>query len=93
MPGFNGTGPMGMGPITGGGRGFCGIRGAGIAHPAYGFHHGGTYAFPEVYGYTPFNAQMSREQELELLRNEATALKRELETIEGRIGQLSADTK
>ncbi|MBN2106583.1 MAG: DUF5320 domain-containing protein, partial [Deltaproteobacteria bacterium] len=23
MPGFNGTGPMGMGPRTGGGRGFC----------------------------------------------------------------------
>lgn len=24
MPGFDGTGPMGMGPMTGGGRGFCG---------------------------------------------------------------------
>jgi len=23
MPGFNGTGPQGMGPKTGGGRGFC----------------------------------------------------------------------
>jgi len=23
MPGFNGTGPQGMGPRTGGGRGFC----------------------------------------------------------------------
>jgi len=23
MPGFNGTGPMGQGPLTGGGRGFC----------------------------------------------------------------------
>jgi len=23
MPGFDGTGPMGMGPRTGGGRGFC----------------------------------------------------------------------
>ncbi len=23
MPGFNGTGPQGMGPMTGGGRGFC----------------------------------------------------------------------
>ncbi|MFC1909873.1 DUF5320 domain-containing protein [Chloroflexota bacterium] len=23
MPGFNGTGPRGMGPMTGGGRGFC----------------------------------------------------------------------
>ena len=23
MPGFNGTGPAGMGPMTGGGRGYC----------------------------------------------------------------------
>jgi len=23
MPGFDGTGPLGMGPMTGGGRGFC----------------------------------------------------------------------
>ena len=23
MPGFNGTGPMGEGPMTGGGRGYC----------------------------------------------------------------------
>ncbi|GAG27276.1 unnamed protein product [marine sediment metagenome] len=23
MPGFNGTGPRGMGPMTGGGRGYC----------------------------------------------------------------------
>ena len=23
MPGFNGTGPLGQGPLTGGGRGFC----------------------------------------------------------------------
>jgi len=25
MPGFNGTGPRGQGPITGGGRGFCAV--------------------------------------------------------------------
>ena len=25
MPGFNGTGPRGMGPMTGGGRGYCAI--------------------------------------------------------------------
>jgi hypothetical protein len=26
MPGFDGTGPWGMGPMTGGGRGLCGPR-------------------------------------------------------------------
>lgn len=25
MPGFDGTGPRGMGPMTGGGRGFCAV--------------------------------------------------------------------
>ena len=30
MPGFDGTGPVGMGPMTGGGRGFCAVP-AGIA--------------------------------------------------------------
>ena len=25
MPGFDGTGPIGMGPMTGGGRGFCAV--------------------------------------------------------------------
>jgi len=25
MPGFDGTGPRGLGPLTGGGRGFCAV--------------------------------------------------------------------
>ena len=39
MPGFNGTGPMGAGPMSGGGRGFCNPAGAGYA-PAYGRGNG-----------------------------------------------------
>ena len=31
MPGGDGTGPMGMGPMTGGGRGYC----AGYSRPGY----------------------------------------------------------
>ncbi|MFC1714097.1 DUF5320 family protein [Candidatus Poribacteria bacterium] len=34
MPGFDGTGPGGMGPMTGGGRGFCASLGYG-ARPGY----------------------------------------------------------
>ncbi|MFA5156675.1 MAG: DUF5320 domain-containing protein [Candidatus Omnitrophota bacterium] len=32
MPGFDGTGPMGQSPMTGGGRGYCAIalKGAGV---------------------------------------------------------------
>ncbi|MFC1956809.1 DUF5320 domain-containing protein [Chloroflexota bacterium] len=28
MPGFDGTGPRGMGPMTGGGRGYCAVPSA-----------------------------------------------------------------
>ncbi len=37
MPGLNGTGPMGMGPMTGGGRGRCG----GVNNPGAGNNVGG----------------------------------------------------
>lgn len=33
MPGFNGRGPMGAGPMTGGARGFCNPAGAGQPRP------------------------------------------------------------
>ncbi len=39
MPGFDGTGPWGLGPRTGGGRGFC-PPGAGSG---YGYQRGGFY--------------------------------------------------
>jgi hypothetical protein len=35
MPGFDGTGPGGMGPMTGGGRGFCSPGGVGAASAGY----------------------------------------------------------
>ncbi len=37
MPGFDRTGPMGMGPMTGGGRGFCGPWNVGARAPYYGW--------------------------------------------------------
>ncbi|MBN1527124.1 MAG: DUF5320 family protein [Candidatus Omnitrophica bacterium] len=36
MPGFDGTGPMGMGPMTGGGRGFCVTPASGIRPRSFG---------------------------------------------------------
>ena len=39
MPGFDGTGPRGQGPRTGGGRGFC-SPGIGAA-PYSGYYHWG----------------------------------------------------
>lgn len=37
MPGLDGTGPMGMGPMTGGGRGFCAMPYVGYRAYGYGF--------------------------------------------------------
>jgi hypothetical protein len=94
MPGFDGTGPNRMGPMTGGGRGFCGIRVPGYLNPAHGFRRVPyMYSFNEAYGYNPYIEPMTREQETEFLKAEAEALRRELETIEGRISQLSSDKK
>ena len=40
MPGFDGTGPMGAGPMTGGGRGFCNP-----AYAGYGQGYGGGFGY------------------------------------------------
>jgi hypothetical protein len=45
MPGFDGTGPRGMGPMTGGGRGFCNPYYAGVRSP-----YGGPYPYSTPYG-------------------------------------------
>ncbi|MCD6599270.1 MAG: DUF5320 domain-containing protein [Dehalococcoidia bacterium] len=42
MPGFDGTGPAGLGPMTGGGRGFCN---PGSAGRWYGLGRGGGFGF------------------------------------------------
>ena len=45
MPGFDGTGPRGMGPMTGGGRGFCNPYYAGARS-----FYGGAYPYSTPYG-------------------------------------------
>jgi hypothetical protein len=63
MPGFDGTGPRGMGPMTGGGRGFCAMPmgsyspyGYGMGSfpysPPFGPYYAGAYT-PPVFGH-PF---------------------------------------
>lgn len=41
MPGFDGTGPMGMGPRTGGGFGYCPPAGDAVAPYGFGLGRGG----------------------------------------------------
>jgi hypothetical protein len=89
MPGFDGTGPSGMGPMTGGGRGFCSPWGMGIRN--YAFPQWTSYAYPAygAYGFSPFVPRISRERELDFLKNQAEALKSELEYLENEISKIS----
>lgn len=119
MPGFNGTGPRGEGPMTGGGRGYCnpgyagygrgygrgygmarGFRGgfgpgsrggrgygrgygrqgmAGWYGPAYDVPYGDTYA-------------MKPEAEVSMLKEEAAAIKNDLDAIYKRIEEIESQS-
>lgn len=92
MPGFDGTGPRGMGPMTGGGRGYCspwGLRAGwtpswGRGWAGYGYSYAGRRFGPDL---------VSREQEMDYLKSEAEALKRTLDGIEARIRDLADKQK
>lgn len=90
MPGFDGTGPRGMGPMTGGGRGFCSPWGMGAA---YGRGRGMPYpvAPPATASGAPFYPpQMSQAQELEFLKAQAQNIRDQLVQISDRIKELEA---
>ena len=91
MPGFNGTGPRGMGPMTGGGRGSCSPWGG--SPRQYVFPRQASYAFPRygAYGFRPFAPGVTQGQELEFLKGQAEALRDELKELETVIGKLSAE--
>ena len=128
MPGFDGTGPMGAGSMTGGARGFCNP-----AYAGYGPVYGGGFCYGRSYGrgrgfrrgfapslargrgysrgfgwratypswgaggyglaYGPLHDnpyEMSPENELQMLRSEADAIKGDLEGINKRIEELES---
>jgi len=130
MPGFDGTGPRGMGSMTGGGRGFCspwgsgggyglgrrgggfGFRGSSPPWPFVGIGRGGlprgayqgvagmpvspdylSYSNPSTmpYGGNPYVPQMTREQELDFLKNQTEAMKGQLEQIGARMKELETE--
>jgi len=93
MPGCDGTGPKGMGPMTGGGRGFCSSFGTSAAWQPYEIRRRVPYLYPRygAYGFRPFAPRITREQELEFLKGEAEALRDELKELEKEIGELSAE--
>jgi len=62
MPGFDGTGPRGMGPLTGRGMGFCAVPYSGAPYPTtYGYPAAAAYpAYPAMYGRPYFFPRMGR---------------------------------
>jgi len=85
MPGFDGTGPRGMGPMTGGGRGFCAMPMPGN-WPAYGRRWNLPYAQSGN-----IDTRMTREQEFGFLKAQAEALKEQLEQIATRIKEMEEE--
>ncbi|MDP8299710.1 MAG: DUF5320 domain-containing protein [Candidatus Tantalella remota] len=113
MPGYDGTGPRGMGSMTGGGRGYCAVpEGSFAGRPRTGrvFGRGGgrgarnrfyaigmprwqraVYGYP-VYGEAhPYSSAPTVEEERDMLKGEAEALKQELENIQSCISTLEKD--
>jgi hypothetical protein len=80
MPGYNGTGPNNAGPMTGRGFGPCG-KGMGLGRPcgrAYGF---GNQRWNMV--------GFSKEEEKQVLQDEAKSLTEELSEINKRITEIA----
>jgi len=105
MPNGFGRG-RGFGRGFGGGMGF-GFRGSSPPWPYVGIGRGGLprcgyflsgagapapWPYPAAAGYPPFPPQMTKEEELDYLRDQAEAIKGQLEQIEARIQQLGGES-
>lgn len=104
MPGYDKTGPMGKGPGTGGGRGFCepGVRsdvntgsssvyGAGRGGAPYGGGRGRVWAGGRKQGNAGSFDDSGQENETVRLKNRAAVLEQELGRIKDRIIRLEAE--
>ena len=105
MPGFDGTGPRGMGPMAGGGRGFCGNPGGARRPLASGrpfFGWGGGRGWRNQYHATGLprwqrrafcSTPASAEDEKQALKSEADFLRLKLQTLEERLAAMQAEEK
>ena len=108
MPGFDRTGPWGEGPRTGWRSGYCGelaepgFRGSGNYGPGFGRGRGGgrrnrfwAYAGPARplrRRFDRYETPYSEQNELELLKDEAKFLEKELTSINKEIERLEQST-
>lgn len=107
MPFGNRTGPLGQGPMTGRGLGYCaGYNRSGYAYPGLGrgwFGRGrgwgrAGYGYPawDDWGYYPSAyppAQPTAKEEMQILKEEAEILRKELADIESIIQDLKTQKK
>ncbi len=94
MPAYDRTGPMSMGPGTGGGRGLCGPNvkaaagwGGGFCRRGFG---GGRAGRGRPWGW---GAPLSPGDQAQLLQNEAEALRSRLGALESRLAELENEPK
>ncbi len=102
MPGFDGTGPMGGGPMTGGARGYCNPSSQGVPYYGYGRGLGLARGYRGGRGLGRFSGRpwggrfagsppvhpAAPSNEIEALKAGADSLNRELEAINARIAEL-----
>jgi len=93
MPGRDGTGPMAMGPMTGGGRGFCmvnyspGIMCAGLGRRG----RSGARGRRNITGMSPWitaGSTANGNQDIEVLKTQVASLEKTLEQVRRSLSDL-----
>ncbi|MBN1896204.1 MAG: DUF5320 domain-containing protein [Candidatus Aenigmarchaeota archaeon] len=100
MPGGNGTGPAGMGRMTGRGMGYCnGFQAPGFASAGFGRGRGNRFwarntglpGWQRANDYQAYPVvQPTKEQEIQYLEEEKEMLKQELESIKQSIKSIES---
>jgi hypothetical protein len=88
MPGFDGTGPLGQGPLTGGGFGYCGrgyARGFGRGvRRGRGLGYGRGYGMGRRFWNAP-SVNYTLKDELDVLRREKELLEQDIAALENEL--------
>jgi len=93
MPGFDGTGPRGQGPMTGGARGYCVMPAneAGFGKGIYGGRgagRGGARGWRNCFCATGLPVRTRGGDELSSLKSREEYLKNELDALQARVREL-----